>query len=166
MHIAILAGYLQTADHNILGVKWITGVNDWIHSTQNIKVHLDFLVHHCSVISEHIYVDERGQIDKEHEHLIAKEANFWCKVLQRIVYIIFTLAAEILSSRGLHEIQGELGSGHFLAHVELVAKYDLVIKDPLDKPKGSVRYLSPTIQNELIALLVVKTFRQHLIKEI
>ena len=54
----------------------------------------------------------------------------------------------------------------FLAHVELVANYDLVLNVPLDKPKGSVRYLSPTIHNELIALLVWKIFRQHLIKEI
>ena len=53
-----------------------------------------------------------------------------------------------------------------MAPVELVAKYDLVLNDPLDKPMGSVRYLSPTIQNELIALLVEKIFRQHLIKEI
>ena len=76
MHIAILAGYLQTADKHFRR-KWITGVNDWIHSTQDIKVNLDCLVHHCSVISENIYLDERGRIDKEHEHLIAKEANFW-----------------------------------------------------------------------------------------
>ena len=87
-------------------------------------------------------------------------------MLQRVVYIIFTLAAEIMSLRGHHEIQCELGSEHFLAHVELVAKYDLLLKDLLDRPDGSVRYLSPTIQNELIALLAVKTFRQHLIKEI
>ena len=73
----------------------------------------------------------RGRIDKEHEHLIANDANFWCKVLQRVVYIIFALATEIMSLRGHHEIQGELGSEHFLAHVELVAKYDLVLKDPL-----------------------------------
>ena len=119
--------------------------------TQNIKVHLDFFLHHCSAISENIYLDERGRIDKEHVHLIAKEANVWCKVLQRVVYIIFTLAAEIMSSRGHHEIQGELGSEHFLAHVELVAKYDLVLEDPLDKPKESVRYLSPTIKNKLIS---------------
>ena len=75
-------------------------------------------------------------------------------MLQRVVYIILTIAAEIMSSRCHHEIQGELGSEQFLAHVELVDKYDLVLEDPLDKPKGSVRYLSPTIHNELIALLV------------
>ena len=86
-------------------------------------------------------------------------------MLQRVVDIIFTLAAENMSLRGHHEVQGELlGSEHFLAHVELVAKYDLVLEEPLNKPKGSVR--RPTIKNELIALLIRKIIRQHLIKEI
>ena len=63
------------------------------------------------------------------------------------------------------EIQGELGSENFLALAELVAKYDLVLKELLGKPKRSVCYLSSTIQNKLIAPLG-KTLRQHLIKEI
>ena len=52
-----------------------------------------------------------------------------------------------------------------MALVELVAKYDPVLKELLDKPKGSVCYLSPTIQNKVIALLE-KTLWQYLIKEI
>ena len=67
-----------------------------------------------------------------------------------------------------HEIQGELGSGNFLALAELVAKYDPVLKELLDKPKGSVCYLSPTIQNKVVALLGkpfgniwLKQFRRH-----
>ena len=53
--------------------EWITGVYDWIHSTQNIKVHLDFFCSPLSVISENIYLDEIDRIDKVHKHLIAKE---------------------------------------------------------------------------------------------
>ena len=93
MPIALLAGYLQTAAHHILGV------NDWIHLTQKIKVDLDSFVHRCSVISEKIYLDERSRVDKEHEHLIAKEANVWYKVLQRLADIVFILAAENVFTR-------------------------------------------------------------------
>jgi hypothetical protein len=34
-----------------------------------------------------------------------------------------------------------------------LAKYDLVLEQLLEKPKGNITYLSPTIQNEIIALL-------------
>ena len=37
--------------------------------------------------------------------------------------------------------------------VKLLAKYDPVLENLLVMPQGSVRYLSPTIQNELISLL-------------
>ena len=86
-------------------------------------------------------------------------------MLQRLPDIIFILAAENMSLRGHHEIQGDLCSGNFLALAGLVAKYDPVLKELLDKPKESDCYLSPRIHNEVIALLG-KTLRQHLIKEI
>ena len=98
-------------------------------------------------------MDERSLVDKEHEHVIAKKANFLYRVLQRLVDIIFTLAAENMSLRGHNEKPGVLGSGIFLSLVGIIAKYDPVLKEFLNKPKGSVRYLSPTIQNELITLL-------------
>jgi hypothetical protein len=41
----------------------------------------------------------------------------------------------------------------FLAQVELLAAFDPVMADLLTKPKNSVKYLSPIIQNELIEVL-------------
>jgi hypothetical protein len=49
--------------------------------------------------------------------------------------------------------------------VTLLAQYDPVLKELVNKPEGSVRYLSPQIQNELISLLGSK-MREHLLSEI
>jgi len=65
------------------------------------------------------------------------------------------LATSNLPFRGHREIiDGEIGSnGNFLSIVELLAIYDLILKESISKPVGSVQYLSPTIQNEIIDLL-------------
>jgi hypothetical protein len=44
-------------------------------------------------------------------------------------------------------------SGNFMSVIKLLAKYDPVLDNLLSMPRGSVKYLSPTIQNELISLL-------------
>ena len=112
-------------------------------------------------------MDEKTRIDKALLKQCAIE-NFWYQVLQRLVDIIFTLASENLAFRGRREVREEvdvLGCDNFLALVQLVGRYDTVMKDVLAKRKGSVHYLSPTIQNELISLLG-NGLRQHLMQEI
>uniref|UniRef100_A0A3B1J2K6 DUF4371 domain-containing protein n=1 Tax=Astyanax mexicanus TaxID=7994 RepID=A0A3B1J2K6_ASTMX len=56
------------------------------------------------------------------------------------------------SFQGHREKVGELNSGNFLSVIDLLARYDPVLRELLDK-KSNVNYLSPSIQNELIALL-------------
>ena len=41
----------------------------------------------------------------------------------------------------------------FLQFVELLARYDKVLKDLIDRPDKSLKYLSPQIQNQLIDML-------------
>ncbi|XP_042308882.1 zinc finger MYM-type protein 1-like isoform X2 [Sceloporus undulatus] len=43
--------------------------------------------------------------------------------------------------------------GNFLSLIELLSKYDTVLEELIQKPKGTVNYLSPTIQNEMISLM-------------
>lgn len=145
--------------------EWINGVSDWSHLTQKIKTHQDSSTHHMSLVAEKMYLQEKNRIDKELEQQIASETSFWYQVLERLTDIVFTLAAGNLPLRGHREQLGEVGSGNFLALVELVAKYDPVLNELLHKPKGSPRYLSPDIQNELIAVLG-NALRQHLTQEI
>lgn len=118
-----------------------------------------------SLVAEKIYLEQKSRFDKELQQQIATETNFWYQVLERLTDIIFTLAAGNLPLRGHREQLGKLGSGNFLTLVELVAKYDPVLNELVHKPKGSIRYSSPDIQNELISVLG-NALRQHLTQEI
>ncbi|RVE48177.1 hypothetical protein evm_007131 [Chilo suppressalis] len=64
---------------------------------------------------------------------------------------------EDLSQEGYH--------GNFLSFVELVARYDHILRQVLDMPKGSTRYLSATIQNEMIESLATN-LETHLLEQI
>ncbi|GBP51912.1 52 kDa repressor of the inhibitor of the protein kinase [Eumeta japonica] len=105
-------------------------------------------------------------IDKELENEILKEASFWKMVLQRLFDIILTLAKSSLALRGHREDLSQEGyHGNFLSFVELVARYDHILRQVLDMPKGSTRYLSATIQNEMIEILGTK-LETHLLEQI
>lgn len=58
-----------------------------------------------------------------------------------------------LSVSGTRDIFGQPNSRHFVAIIEMLASYDPVLQELIKPPKGSVKYLSPSIQNELIYIL-------------
>lgn len=80
-------------------------------------------------------------------------ANYWRQVLERIVNTTITLASCNLAFRGHREILGQPNSGNFLGIIELLACYDPVLKELIERPQGSVKYLSPAIQNEIIYII-------------
>ena len=80
-------------------------------------------------------------------------ALFWRQVLERIVNVMLTLACCNISFRGHREVLEQPNGGNFLAIIELLAGYDPVLKDLISRHEGSVKYLSPAIQNELIYIL-------------
>lgn len=133
---------------------WINGIRAWKRLGDKIKDHENSAIHHKSCV---VYEQWRQNktIDKDYEARILKEKSFWCKVIHRIMNITLTLATCNLPFRGHREvIGGEIGSnGNFLSIVELLAMYDPVLKELISKPTGSIRYLSSTIQNEIIDLL-------------
>ena len=58
-----------------------------------------------------------------------------------------------LPFRGSTEELSNENKGNFLSIIQLIAKYDSVLDKLLQLPKGSPKYLSPSIQNELISFL-------------
>jgi len=108
----------------------------------------------------------KSLIDKDLEDRTLQEKSFWCKVLDRIMNIILTLATCNLSFRGHREVIGDSGkNGNFLSIVELLAVYDPVLKELITKPENSIRYLSPKIQKEIIDLLS-GTVEEEIVKNI
>lgn len=104
-------------------------------------------------------------IDKHAEEEIRYKASFWKMVLERLFRITLMLAENSLPFRG-HRVGGlDSYDGNFLSQVKLLAHYDDVMKQIVDMPSGSITYLSPTIQNQLIQCLGEK-LRIELISKI
>ena len=84
--------------------------------------------------------------------------NFWREVLHRIIVIILTLASLCLPLRGHREFvgNGKCEGGNFLGFVNMQLKVgdgDPYFKELVESKSHKCRYLSPSIQNEIIEIL-------------
>ena len=133
---------------------WIKGVRDWGHLTGKIDSHAQSQIHTgaCAIYEQW---KRNGRIDANMEREARNAANYWRQVLERIVNVTITLATCNLPFRGHRESTSEsdINSGNFLSIIQLLARYDPVLKELLERPQGSVKYLSPAIQNEIICII-------------
>lgn len=108
-------------------------------------------------------------IDKKEQDIVAKEIKKWQEILIRMFDIIRFLAKQNLALRGHIENDTGTNRGNFLELVNLIAKYDPVLREHLVRSKMSgkisITYMSPQIQNEFISILGNKV-RQHIIEQI
>lgn len=95
-------------------------------------------------------------LDKNLEQQIRYESNFWVQVLERLVNIMLILSKNCLSFRSHRESFEEDYNGNFLTQVHLLSKYDNVMKQVLNMPHGTTKYLSHNSQNEIIHCLATR----------
>ena len=86
-------------------------------------------------------------------------------MLERLVTITLMLSKNSLSFRGHRESLEEEYNGNFLTQVQLLSKYDNVMKQVLNMPNGTAKYLSHNIQNEIIHCLATR-LKATLVKDI
>ena len=99
-----------------------------------------------------------SSIDKLLCEEINGEAKKWEEILSRILDTILFLGERGLALRGQSHFIGERNNGNFLGILELISRYDPILREHLEKVKRSqhlhkrlqVHYLSPDIQNEFI----------------
>uniref|UniRef100_H2XJG8 TTF-type domain-containing protein n=1 Tax=Ciona intestinalis TaxID=7719 RepID=H2XJG8_CIOIN len=134
------------------------GLNDWRHLSQQIRSHESSALHAETCV---VYDQWRNSktIEEALHGSLQEKTNFWHKVLERLLNITLMLAMCNLPFRGSSEDFSKDRKDNFLSIIQLLAKYDTVLDILLQLPKGSPKYLSPSIQNELISLLAEEVLR-------
>ncbi|XP_065662505.1 zinc finger MYM-type protein 1-like [Hydra vulgaris] len=101
-------------------------------------------------------IANQATIDEKQQKLLHKERIFWRAVLERILDITLFLSARNLAFRGSDTAIGSKSNGNFLGVFELLAKYDTVLNELMQRiqdKETKEHYLSNDTQNELIRLL-------------
>lgn len=116
--------------------KWCSGIRDWKHLSEKIRKH-STSSHHVTASRVYEAWQKQETIDKVSEKEIQREASFWKLVLQRLFDIVITLARNSLPLRGHREQLLQEGiHGNFLSLVNLLAKYDPILQQVVNLPKG------------------------------
>lgn len=131
---------------------WDSGLRDWKHLSDRIKTH-ENSQHHADSCLVYEQWRRHGSIDDALEKGLKEERNFWRKVLKRVLDVSLMLATCNLPFRGDSWHITDRNKGNFLSLIELLSKYDTILEDLITRPSGTVNYLSPTIQNEIISLM-------------
>jgi hypothetical protein len=89
-------------------------------------------------------------IDTVAQRELEKEKEHWRRVLLRILLIVKFLAEHNIVCRGTNSKLYQGNNGNFLGLVEMLAEFDPVIKEHVDRiTNDRIRdhYLGPSIQN-------------------
>ncbi|XP_073491308.1 uncharacterized protein [Aquarana catesbeiana] len=143
--------------------KFVTGFQKWwklspkVHNHETSEEHLNCL-EKWKTLAAGLRLHQT--IDAGAITVMEIEKKKWRDILHRLLDITLFLAKQNLAFRGHKEDECSFNKGNFLEMVEMLSKYDSVLKEHLIrlkqstcKLKVSVSYLSPQTQNEFISVL-------------
>ncbi len=139
------------------------GMANWKHASDYLTSHENSPEHlNCMKAWKELSVRLKSgkTIDKLEMALLEAERVRWRAVLTRLAAIVQSLAVRNLALRGHTETLFTPSNGNFLKEVELMARFDPIMKDHLNRvERGTAShnsYLGHHVQNELIDLLSSK----------
>ncbi|XP_053569321.1 LOW QUALITY PROTEIN: zinc finger MYM-type protein 1-like [Bombina bombina] len=155
--------------------KFVTGFQKWwklnpkVHNHETSEDHLRCLENWKTLAAG---LKMHKTIDAENIALMEIEKKKCRDILHRLLDITLFLAKQNLAFRGHKEDESSFNKGNFLEMVEMLSKYDSVLKEHLIrlkrstcKLKVSVSYLAPKTQNEFISVLA-NHVKEKLVMEI
>ena len=133
------------------------GLKDWKNASQLLKLHEDSQEHTAHMATWknlEVRLAKGLTIDMQEMALSEAERKRWRDVLSRLVAIIQSLAERNIAFRGSTDTINKPDNGNFLKEVELMAKFDPVMKQHVGRVESGAgshtHYLGKRIQNELI----------------
>lgn len=137
-----------------------TGFKSWNKANECFKAHQGSTCHNQSLKSFSSFTSNKETpinvlLDKQKEEVLAKkqvEKNNQ-SVMERLIDIVICLAKSGYPFRGHRENESNVNKGLFLSLVDILRKYDPVMKRHLEESPRNAMYTSNHIQNDLIKAL-------------
>ena len=138
-------------------------MSNWKHASEYLTSHENSAEHLDSMKAWKelsVRLKSGETIDKLEMALLEAERVRWRAVLTRLTAIVQSLAVRNLALRGHTETLFTQSNGNFLKEVELMARFDPIMEDHLNRVKRGTAshnsYLGHHVQNELIDSLSSK----------
>ena len=139
----------------------------WLKLYDKIPEHQDSNSHkHCYIqwrdLERRLHCNRTVTIQLQQN--ILAQTKIWKEILKRILDVTLFLGERGLAFRGTSHKIGESDNGNFLGLLELLSRYDPILREHLDKVAKSqksgkrlqVHYLSPQSQNEFISACALR----------
>lgn len=145
------------------------GFSDWQHTKERLREHENSFIHRKAICDFSNRSIDIKRIDCQLVLQYKKDVQYWRDVLKRTVAAVQFLAQRGLAIFGENEIIGNGHNGNFLGIMELIAKFDIFLKEHLNNygnvGSGKTNYISSYTVREIIILMGDKVLK-HIIEEI
>lgn len=136
------------------------GFSAWQLASNRIKAHEQSACHRDSILTSCTRQNENARVDQGLVQQVQEKKRYWINVLSRVVAVVKFLAQRGMPFRGDDELLGSVHNGNFLGIMELIAQFDPFLeshlKDYGNAGRGKPSYISSTIVEELVELMVDK----------
>lgn len=141
--------------------SWRIGIRDWQGLSKKIKKHESSKSHLHAFMTYGMWKKNKTIVDQ-----LSEEHRKWKEIFTRIIDVVRTLAMCSLPFRGHRENTESIGSesGNFLNIVDLLSRYDSLLRAHLSNEKSRNKYLHHEIQNDMISILACSVMKTLLFR--